>query len=235
MHINRQLNYKKLSSSSKKRGFTLAEVLLVITIIGIIASYTVPGLLNSVSNNQYTAALKKNYSVIANAYRNLEADGTTMTAAFPGTNTGAAALNVLAPKLNLIKNCGISQGCLYNSLLKYLKGTICEADFDANWDGTGGKAILGDGSRILIQDYRDNCTHNIGTGALSNSVCGWLLIDVNGAKGPNTVGRDVFEFWIAKTGVYPSGSNGDWTVNDCNSAANGESCASIVLTQGMNN
>ncbi len=63
-------------------GFTLAEVLFTITVIGVVAALTIPSLIQSVSNKQYETSLKKNYSVIANAYKALESDGINMEHAY---------------------------------------------------------------------------------------------------------------------------------------------------------
>ena len=219
---------KFLSGSSRRIGFTLAEVLLVITVIGCVASVTIPDLITSTNNAQYEAELKKDVSVIAQAYKSLEADGIYMTAAFPNANS---AVNILATKLNVINNCGSAKGCL-PSTVYYLKGTIAYANLDSTMNGIPGKAVLADGTMIRINVSSPTCTFNAGTGSLLNT-CGYIWMDVNGAKGPNKFGRDIFEVWITATGIIPMGSNGDG-VNDCNIADYGYGCASQVLIGGMN-
>ena len=56
-------------SSKNKRAFTLAEVLITLVIIGVIAAITVPTLVNSYTQQTYISALKKNYSVLSNAFK----------------------------------------------------------------------------------------------------------------------------------------------------------------------
>jgi prepilin-type N-terminal cleavage/methylation domain-containing protein len=229
-----QLRALALQGDNYCKGFTLAEVLLVITVIGIVASYTIPPLAISVQKQRYTTALLKNYSVVANAYKLLDADGTTMEAALPGTDNGAAALNKIAPKLNIIKNCGSSMGCFYNSPQYLLNGTVNSSDWDTALNNYFGKAILADGTMILIQDLNGsypNCSGSVTIEPPLNKICGAIIFDVNGAKVPNTYGRDMFYFWITKTGLYPFG-NGDGYV--CTSGGDGIGCASTVITQGMN-
>lgn len=80
---------------------------------------------------------------------------------------------------------------------------------------------------ILFADYGTSCTSNGGTGPLASSVCGVIYIDVNGAKEPNTWGKDVYQFWVTKTGVYPCGSNGD--AMTCTTSGAGTGCAATVL------
>jgi prepilin-type N-terminal cleavage/methylation domain-containing protein len=231
--------YKKYikEKSGKRRGFTLAEVLVTLAIIGVVSAITIPTLVTSVQHSQYEAALKKDFSVVANAYKLLDADGVTMEAAFPATDTdmGSAALNMIAPKLNIIKNCGSGMGCWYDSSMLHLDGSVNIPNFDTTVNGGYGKAILADGTMLLIFDNFSKCTEPDGPGPLVNT-CGWIFLDVNGAKGPNTCGRDVFMFWVTKTGLYPFGSDGDGYSNDCNTNTNsfGFSCTYTVLTQGMN-
>ncbi|MCD7879890.1 MAG: type II secretion system GspH family protein [Candidatus Gastranaerophilales bacterium] len=54
-------------------GFTLAEVLLTMTIIGIIAAMTIPVLMTSVSKTETETRLKKAYSTFAQAMQLVEA------------------------------------------------------------------------------------------------------------------------------------------------------------------
>ena len=225
----------------KNFGFTLAEVLITLAVIGIIAALTIPGLISSVEKSQYEAAFKKEYSVISRAYELYQANGNDMaTDAFPGTDTGASALNQIAPYLNIIKNCGNQMGCLHDLPIYNLDGSEEIADFGAAFNSWGtASAILADGTMIVMKDNDNHCTGSpphgtVTSGPLYQSVCGWMWLDVNGAKGPNTLGRDVFGIWLTKTGVYPEGSNGDPYGNDCGEGATvGQGCPAYVLAHGM--
>ena len=57
----------KLSNMSKMSGFTLAEVLITLGIIGVVAAMTMPTLINSTQGAQYKAAFKKALSVLSQA------------------------------------------------------------------------------------------------------------------------------------------------------------------------
>lgn len=52
----------------KNRAFTLAEVLITIGIIGVVAALTIPSLINSYKDKQFKTAYKKAYSDIQNAF-----------------------------------------------------------------------------------------------------------------------------------------------------------------------
>ena len=84
----------------------------------------------------------------------------------------------------------------------------------------------------------------------SGGYIGYLYIDVNGPKKPNTVGRDIFELYIGNNGVvYPSGSQAysEIMTNDpnryywrttisnsykCTTDSYGFGCAGRVLEEG---
>ena len=51
----------------RKTGFTLAEVLLTLTIIGVVAAMTVPNLMGAVEDKELAAQAKKAYNTLQNA------------------------------------------------------------------------------------------------------------------------------------------------------------------------
>ena len=55
----------------KKNGFTLAEVLITLTIIGIVAAMTMPALLSSIEKGQIGPKLAKAISTLENANRTI--------------------------------------------------------------------------------------------------------------------------------------------------------------------
>lgn len=56
------VNFSSLTSFS---GFTLAEVLITLGIIGVVTAMTLPTVLNSIQNKQLESSLKKSYSVLS--------------------------------------------------------------------------------------------------------------------------------------------------------------------------
>ena len=52
---------------NNKLAFTMAEVLITIGIIGLVAAMTLPGLINNAQNKEKVTALKKAYSVLSQA------------------------------------------------------------------------------------------------------------------------------------------------------------------------
>lgn len=58
-----------------KRGFTLAEVLITIGIIGVVAAMTIPTLISKIGKRQLESQIKASYATIAQTMRSAEADG----------------------------------------------------------------------------------------------------------------------------------------------------------------
>lgn len=61
-----------------KKAFTLAEVLITLGIIGIVAAITLPAVINKIEDKQFKSAFKKQYSAVSQAMLKVYADeGTT--------------------------------------------------------------------------------------------------------------------------------------------------------------
>lgn len=214
------MSYKK-----HKTGFTLSEVLLVLSVIGVVAALTIPTLIQKVSNDQYVSKLKKEYSTLSQAFLLVQTDyNGDITPLFPGSATNV--MNAFTTKLNVIKNCGTATGCWYNTPINGLNGTPTWPTPDTSF--SGGKVILADGSLLFISNWSGTtCTGTYGTGPLANSVCGYIYLDLNGPSGPNIIGRDFFEFWITQSGIIPRGAFGD----SVNCTGLGEGCSAKVLQE----
>ena len=57
----------------KKRGFTLAEVLITLGIIGIIASITLPALMSNMDKTQFANGLKTAQNIFTNGFAQMKA------------------------------------------------------------------------------------------------------------------------------------------------------------------
>ncbi|MDD3149557.1 MAG: prepilin-type N-terminal cleavage/methylation domain-containing protein [Candidatus Gastranaerophilales bacterium] len=194
-------------------GFTLAETLIVIAIIGIIASIAIPTLFGTTSDAELKAAWKKQYSDLSQATMMIVADnGGTLAGAFPGDTAGSEDLkNAFAAKLNIIKDCsgisayggtgsGISsEGCWHSGAnsWQYLNGTGRGSELSPG-------LILNNGSLILFYLNKSNCSQAIG----DYTFCGHMYVDINGLKKPNTIGKDIFLASITSNTLVPWGARG---------------------------
>jgi len=220
----------------RKAGFTLAEVLLAMTIIGIIASYTIPDLIQNTQNDVAATRVKKAFSTFSQAQISLTEEGISMDTIFAGDWQAAAVFNRISPKLNIVKNCGTGTGCFPNVVYKKLNSVLSA---NTNTNTAYAKAILADGSMIVVMDLNGGCDNDNSNGAGAASplykTCGYIFIDIDGFKGKSQMGRDVFFFWVTRTGVFPFGSNNDVYQADCIITGNGFGCAAKVLLEGAIN
>ena len=209
-----------------KKAFTLAEVLITLTIIGVIAAVTVPTLTKKTGNQEIVTRLQKVYSVLSQA-----TDEIIFENGSPKNNWAASSdniYNLYKEHLRNAKDCAGNKGCWSNGKLKYLNGN----DW-VSMVASGRRLILADG--ILLRFDEDQYIHpacNLNW-AGGNNICTVLYIDVNGVKAPNTMGRDNFIFFLKQDGLYPGGCLNNSA--DCNSNGQGLTCACKVLDEGTIN
>ena len=198
-----------LHSLKRKVAFTLAEVLISIGIIGIVATITMPTVINTVKDRQYKVAREKALSSIGNASKNIAIQGKMNDA----TNTDAFVRNILSSQLKIVKicdnkhlyNCGISEKIkTFNgeeiSMPIYAhktgqagKEAGINAVTDGNWDSRG--IVTADGFSYNLFYYPKCYGNKLTTEAyFINAVhyaCVNAIYDMNGLRGPNQVGKDI--------------------------------------------
>ena len=201
-----------------KSAFTLAEVLITLVIIGVVAAMTIPTLSKNKDEKSNIIAFKKVYSAIsqANLMLNNEngGDWTTQCASF----NNACFRDLFAKKLNVTKTCNnpLSEGCVASS--KFLNGrsTANNTNVNDSWPAL----VTSSGYSVKFRFHVNGCLPEGTTGerTYDNLSCGWVQIDTNGHKKPNTVGKDIFFLvFNPDRSVSPIGSEnvfGTYTANN---------------------
>lgn len=214
----RHTGCKKFFRSNQ--GFTLAEVLVTLAIIGVVAALTIPTLLNNIQENEFKSAWKKNYSVISQALINYKNDHGHQMVSHPDYIT-----NDIKPYLSIAKTCNYAAGCWHLNNNWY--------DFSGNpmnQTATVG-VILTDGTFLNFTMNNANCTDNSYGLPRGKGTCGLGWVDVNGFKKPNTIGRDIFGFWVQDDGISPMGTPNDLYSGgtSCQVPNSGRGCSAMVL------
>lgn len=191
----------------KKKAFTLAEVLIVIGIIGVVAAITIPMLYNNFRAIVYNAKCKKFQSVMSNAIRRSvdeNGDITNWNSEVVGgwvssqKNTAAIAQKIV-PYLKVSEDCGFKPNCML--VVDYKNPDGSKWSTYTNYrDKLFYKVILMDGSHVIMKAQGDNC--NMRDGGYDNT-CGYMILDVNGSAPPNQFNKDAFSFLILKDSVVP--------------------------------
>jgi len=195
----------------RKIGFTLAEVLITLGIIGIVAQMTIPTLMNNIDEAQYRSALKKTFSVLSQATTSIvnENSGSMAGLCSSAANKHDCLRDIYSEQLRVAKTCdeGVN-GCFPGSSdLRELAGGL----LPWGW-GVDSSVVMQDGTSIdyyLIYPMCDTPRWGI------PNICGYIVVDVNGLKKPNRMGYDVFWFMLTNSLIKPFGSPDDTYVNDC--------------------
>lgn len=201
-----------------KNAFTLAEVLITLGIIGVVAALTIPSIVNESKKQETLSQLKKSYANISQAIRLSEADNGpnstwSWTASGDADAVTAAYNTYFAPYINVSKVCTSCTDCGYPASCSFVS---YNSSFSLSPVGSTSRKtlILPDGT-ILIIKTDDNS----------------IIIDVNGVKPPNVWGLDVFFFLLDGTkGLVAKGYN--QVSPPCASTNTGEYCATKIMRDG---
>ncbi len=202
---------------------------------------TLPTLIQKQNDAAIIASLKKNYSVLSQAlvksqlklgfFETWEIDVSDGNPQGGGTPPNMKNLyNAIKPELKVLKECEDKAGCWHKGLTKDLSGSIVGRESI----GIGAGIFifkLADGTNISIDDQ--NTTNLKQLGVNYNKGTYVFLVDANGDKRPNTVGRDIFLFILTNKGLVPAGID-DVDGKICKTGAyiRGAACTAKVLAEG---
>lgn len=209
-------------------AFTLAEVLITLGIIGIVAALTIPSLINNTNQKELITKYKKAFSVLSNATKTI--------VALNGYIDTSSPANVTAQYKSVLNT---SKDALFNDKInfsptmfyKFYKNTSSPGfNYSASADPG---FVTNDGISLMYSSISANCSTTI---AGVTNTCGIWYIDVNGAKGPNMWGFDFFQCpLVYRNGEYkviPFGAgNGDsqTCANPSISSTDSNGCATNAL------
>lgn len=197
---------------NKNVAFTLAEILITLAIIGIVAAMTIPALIRKSNEAEYRSAAKKTYRDLSTALARIttENGGELWDKSSATDLTRATAMrNEFSKYITYIK--AGSAATIMPSYHSYKQGVYTSRSGET-WPAV----IL---KNVMIYRFVDYLTHQTCTGTgvnggTLNTSCGGVLVDTNGLKGPNVLGLDEIHFFIMKKPnnsyiLSPSGSNND--------------------------
>lgn len=219
--------YSLLTShhSLKKAAFTLAEVLITLGIIGVVAAMTMPSLIQNYQEKATVTKLKKCYSLVSQAYVSIlndEGGSDTLQA-----GDDLEMMEKFGKYLKYQKTCGRNKGCFPNVTYKSVTGNGYSKWEDDTTDRS--RAILTDGTLIMFNKSA------MWGGNEGNYLYAQIYVDINGFKGPNQLGRDFFYFYINPEKIVPAGAkaleekNEDQKFTKNCIQQNGYACAAWVI------
>ena len=194
---------------------------------------TTPILINKINDRQNIAALKKTYSMLSQVTVSIVSEYGSM-ANLCETKDNDCLRNIYKKYIKTIKTCDVGSvegNCwVLQNDWKRKNGVSAWSQNDSSG------LILSDGTFVTFTYYAANCDYLDGMEDLPAifALCGSMMIDVNGKKRPNIIGKDIFGIYIAKNRLVPHGTEGTWTGTDkyyrCADGGDGEACAAEYIS-----
>ncbi len=172
--------------------------MITLGIIGVVAAMTMPSLIANYQKKQVVNQLKKAYSEISQAIRISEGQyGTLDNWDFSDFSTAQERANYFAqnyifPNIKILQSCSPSSEKCWADV--YTIDGVKSVSYVNNYAGRS-SFVTSSGYSVYYW------LHGVGNG-------GWFIVDINGLKKPNKLGKDVFVF------VMSWGNGGAATTSD---------------------
>ncbi len=217
------------SSMSKENAFTLAEVLITLTIISVVSALTVPTLTNRVNEKQTVEKVKTAYSLLSDAFSRAKIDNGDFESwdiSEYNTKQGANKLQkYFEPYLKIAGQTKNACDLNISSLDGKTKWSYCQYVWSNPINLDNGMSLI-----FWSGGHLDNHRSAV-------------IVDINGLVAPNQLGLDMFQFNISTltNSFYPSGTKETFgEVSDlasrCNIKSSGENngkdCTAWVIYRG---
>ncbi len=213
-----------LHLSLKQRvAFTLAEVLITLGVIGVVAALTMPSLIANYQKKVLVTQIKKTYATLNEGFRQI------MTSQGCTDMTCAGFLDYLTAREN--KDLGVQLFAAYSDNLTRVVNTFKLSNVETTLNMNSSLFDY----NVSIQGLESNpnlpvpfisLLSMLGLSAYNNYLVsgtlpdgsiifymlgGYIYIDVNGQKKPNIVGRDIFGLMLMSDGrVLPFTDYNSW-------------------------
>ena len=187
-------------TKGRRAAFTLAEVLITLAVIGIVAALTIPALVQNHNEHVWKTAKDLLEKKLVEVTRRMNIDG-VMT----GYNTTEAYFDTFRKYMKIVKFCDNSNinKCYSPKVITTGKDGEIEIDTSAvkksmqlglrSWNTNTVAFVIADGTTVIMA-YNPDCetVDPISAEGQKGQVgCMGMVIDVNGKKGPNRVGKDI--------------------------------------------
>lgn len=220
-------NHKNLRLIKVKFGFTLAEVLITLGIVGVVAALTIPSLINNYKAQRLRTQFLKSYSTIQQVFKQMEADDVSTD---PTSYATHEYYKVFMKYLQAPMDCRLGDNknlpCVYTRVTSS-KDFKPYKTFDGKTNANmspfdDGQIALQDGTLLMFENY-----------ASADNTKIWVSVDLNGYNNkPNRWGYDLFTFQLVDNQLKTMGDVGTAFTNlnqYCNtqssSSYNGIACA----------
>lgn len=184
--------------SNKKLAFTLAEVLITLAIISVVAAMTIPNLISSYKEKEVISRLKQAYALANNAQKLSIIDNGPMEYWNVSTNADVFINTYFKPYFKNASLCRTYQECGFDKQNPYLGSFGDERGMLVAQKNLRLPLRLANGMFFIIAVAHGGENDSI----VRNTA---IELDINGANKPNRICQDLFSFNIQSNGVFPTG------------------------------
>lgn len=180
-----------------KKGFTLAEVLITLGIIGVVAAITIPHLVTQIQDREFKTAAKEAFSKSAQAVQQIKMDNGGNLVGYYGVF--GSFKPAFMTYFKVVRDCSASSPCVPETTSSAIYKTLYGVPANTSYGGGGASGIT---DQFITTD---GMFFDIQNSTSADSTIG-IVVDVNGyGKGPNVFGRDVFVFELVNDVLSPMG------------------------------
>ena len=206
----------RLNDFTKKAAFTLAEVLITLGIIGVVAAMTIPTLISKYQDKVLENHFKKSYAMLNQALLSAQSQFGYLPRCYYeyGSPTSAISQDCgeltdkFLASLKIVKVCdgnSYEQGCIpeYRGVDDILKEEHeDDEDYDEEYWQDYANRNCGGFNTSSIRNINKSYVLSDGTIIFfyDNAGCKIIGLDINGKKGPNKWGYDLFSLYINSDG-----------------------------------
>ena len=190
-------------NNSRKIAFTLAEVLITLGIIGVVAAMTMPTLVNNINKKHWITGYKKAFSELSQIHQLLNSETGGSYMAECNDFDDVCLKNLFAEKMKVVEYCKetVPNKCQESST--YLNGKTRGINQTTDVNDTWPTIVTASGYSVKFRFHINDCEDYSDNYPTQLPTCGWMQIDVNGLKRPNVVGKDIYFLNIYKNKLFP--------------------------------
>ncbi len=218
-----------------KAAFTLAEVLITLGIIGVVAAMTMPTLIANYQKQETISKLQKVYTVLNQAFKLSEVDnGEFEYWDIDHDDPGTYFEKYWKPYFKIAKMCNTYQECGYEAVAPFLKANGQKETASIVSNGYRRTFITTDGVVLSTSVKGGAALDEDGNVIVPGNDFLLIFIDINGANRPNQLGKDFFYSIVTKKGVLAHGFGlpDDEVNTDCSKTGDGYYCLSKLIREG---
>ncbi len=235
------------TTTGRFKGFTLAEVLITLAIIGVVAALTIPNLIVDFQKKQAVVKLKKVNSVLSQMILKSFSDNGAASGFLPADkelnedDTKEFFSTYWLPYFNspiVSKDNEIP----YSDRYPYKLPSGSDYEFSVQTNYSAGRVYFTTADNtgyfvsIMYWDYDVDDNGNIVSETARYSKEQTIYVDINGVNEPNTFGKDIFlftaDFNNNTVKTYCADKDSEYINRDCSKTGTGFCCSTKMANDG---